>query len=259
METPAPRRSLLYRRQALALLGASPWLAAAQPLVLRSAAQAGAVFKYGDVRAARPGICREIAQAVAGDGVGLSIAGLDQAVPLRRLELLLSQGELDVFFCMLKSPRREQMMSFLPVPLYRVRHVLAMRMEDVPMPQTWAELRQAARSSPVLVAQGSQLALKLREMDVQHAEAALSDREELQMLLRGRANMLYGQDMNLRQLLRNDRLEPLIRLGSQAFDEELQYAVVSRQLAPDRVQRLADRLRLLEASGELARIVQRYR
>jgi ABC-type amino acid transport substrate-binding protein len=259
METPEFRVPVLHRRQALALLGATPWLASAQPLVLRSASQAGAAVKYGDARAARPGICREIAQAVAAGGAGLSIAGLEQTVPLRRLELLLSQGELDVFFCMLKSSRREQLMNFLPVPLYRVRHVLAMRMEDVPMPQTWGELRQAARASPVLVAQGSQLALKLREMEVHHVEAALSDREELQMLLRGRANMLYGQDMNLRQLLRNDKLEPLIRLGGQAFDEELQYAVVSRQLAPDKVQRLADRLRLLEAGGELARIVQRYR
>ena len=49
---------------------------------------------------------------------------MDERELLRRLELLLSQGELDVFFCMLKSSRREQLMNFLPVPLYRVRHVL---------------------------------------------------------------------------------------------------------------------------------------
>ncbi|MCH7342939.1 transporter substrate-binding domain-containing protein [Pelomonas sp. CA6] len=253
-------RASTDRRWVLGWLGLLPFAARGQPdaLHLRSAAQAGAPFKYGSAASARPGLCLEIAQAVGQGGSGLRIVGLDREVTLRRLELLLEQGELDVFFCLLRSERRLRMMRYLPVPLYRVRHVLAMRMEDMDMPRTLDELREVSRRRPVLVAQGTQLAQTLKDARVNHVEEAKSDREALQMLLRGRADLVYGQEQNLRALVREAQLEALLRVGTQAFAEEFQYAVVSRQLPESAVQRLLQRLRQLEASGELARIVRRY-
>ena len=104
---------------------AVPGAGATGPLTLRSAAQAGAPAKYASGDPQRPGLCGEIAAAVMRTDPDLHLEGLDQPVPLRRLELMLSNGDLDVFFCLLKSEHRHALMRYLPVPLYRISHVLA--------------------------------------------------------------------------------------------------------------------------------------
>ena len=38
-----------------------------------------------------------------------------------------SYNRIDIFFCLLKSPEREKLMSFIPVELYRVQHILVTR------------------------------------------------------------------------------------------------------------------------------------
>lgn len=232
---------------------------ASGPLRLRSAAQAGAPAKYASGDPRRPGLCGEIVAAVMRVDPGLRIEGLDQAVPLRRLELMLSAGELDVFFCLLKAEHRHPLMRYLPVPLYRIAHVLAMRSDDERMPRTWDELRAFARRQPLLLAQGTKLASTLQVADVAFRDSARSDREALQMLVKGRTAAVYGQDVNLRQAARGAGLEGQVRIGPQVFEEETQYAVVSRQLPEQVVERLTERLRQLSASGEIARLAERYR
>lgn len=275
------RRRALARIAAFAALGGSAAstglgamaLAAPQPpataspvgggapgrLVLRSAAQAGAPAKYGSGDPQRPGLCGEIASAVMRLDPELRIEGLDQPVPLRRLELMLGNGDLDVFFCLLKSEHRQTLMRYLPVPLYRVSHVLAMRTGDGPVPRNWDDLRALARQQPLLLAQGTKLAATLHDADIPFQESARSDREALQMLVRNRVAAVYGQDLNLRQAARHAGLEGQVRIGTQVFEEETQYVVVSRQLPETAVERLTDRLRQLGASGELARLAERYR
>ncbi|MDH0864876.1 transporter substrate-binding domain-containing protein, partial [Mitsuaria sp. GD03876] len=207
----------------------------------------------------RPGLCGEIAAAMQRVDPELRLDGLDQPVPLRRLELMLGNGELDVFFCLLRSEHRHALMRYLPVPLYRVAHVLATRAGDAPPPRTWDELRAFSRRHPLLLAQGTKLASTLQEADVSFLESARSDREALQMLVRGRTAAVYGQDLNLRQAARGAGLEAQVRIGTQAFEEETQFVVVSRQLPEPVVARLTERLRQLSASGEIARLAERYR
>jgi hypothetical protein len=79
------------------------------------------------------------------------------------------------------------------------------------------------------------------------------------MLVRGRAAGVYGQDFNLRQAARGAGLDSRVRIGPQVFEEETQYVVVSRQLPEAVVERLTDRLRQISASGEIARLSERYR
>ncbi|SEL53048.1 ABC-type amino acid transport substrate-binding protein [Roseateles sp. YR242] len=228
-------------------------------LTLRSAAQSGSLVKYAPADFARPGLCAEIAAAMQRVDPQLRLDGMDRLVPLRRLELMLASDELDVFFCLLASERRREMMRFLPVPLYRVRHVIMMRAGE-PAPQTWTALRAFARRKPLLLVQGTQLAVALQQADVAHVETARSESDALQMLLRGRTDAVYGQDLALRHAMRTAGIdEGRIQFGPQAFEEQPQFAVVSRHLPEPVVERLTERLRQLQASGELARIVDRYR
>lgn len=270
------RRGVLIRWAGVALpalsgmTGAEPALAAApaEPssasmpipeLTLRTAAQSGSPLKFapGDVQ--HPGLCAEVATALLQLDPQLHLTGLDRMVPLRRLELMLATDELDVFLCMLPSERRREMMRFLPTPLYRVRHVLLVR-AGTPTPRSWTALRAFARRKPVLLVQGSQLAVSLQQADVNHVEAAKSEVDAVTLLLRGRADGVYGQDMALRHALRIGGIdEHLVEFGPFAFEEQPQLVAVSRRLPEPVVERLAERLRQLQTSGELGRIVDRYR
>lgn len=229
------------------------------PLTLRSAGQAGVPVKYAFDDPQRPGLCAEIAAAVQRIDPELRIEGLNQAFPLRRLELMLSNGDLDVFFCLLNSEQRRAQMRFLPVPLYRVNHVVAMRAGDARMPKGWDELRKLARKEPLLLAQGTKLASTLQRADVAFTETARNDRDALMMLVRGRTAAVYGQDLNLRLAARSAGLEGQVRISTQVFEEDVQYAVVSRRLPDAIADRLTERLRQLSASGEIARLAERYR
>ncbi|TXD81601.1 extracellular solute-binding protein, partial [Mitsuaria sp. TWR114] len=127
------------------------------------------------------------------------------------------------------------------------------------LPRSWDELRAFARRHPLLLAQGTKLASTLQVADVAFQDTARSDREALQMLVKGRTAAVYGQDVNLREAARGAGLEGQARIGPQVFEEETQYAVVSRRLPEPVVERLTERLRQLSASGEIARLAERYR
>jgi ABC-type amino acid transport substrate-binding protein len=248
------RRALL----SLAMLGWPPLRAAAEP-VLRTVAQAGAPVKYAPGDARRPGICAEILEAVERLDPGLRFAGQDRATPLRRIERMLAGGEIDAFFCLLRSPERARHWDYLPVPLYRVRHVAVQRTEDAAELPDYAALRAIGRLKPVLVAQGSVLAQSLRREQVPYSDAARSDLDALRMLLLGRSDAVYGQDMTLLPLLREPGLAGRLRVGAAVFHEDTQYAVTARHLPPETARRLGRALETLEREGFLRSLGEKYR
>ena len=169
--------------------------AQADDLVLRTAQQSGSLVKYdpdGDPN--RPGLCREILQAVQRTDPGLQFTGMEQQVPLKRVERLLADGLVDAFFCLLKSPEREKQWRYVPIPLYTIRHVIVQRADDARNLDTLPELAESSKRKPVLVTRGTALARRLVQAEVAVAEVG-SEREALQMLLMNRADVIYGYDV----------------------------------------------------------------
>jgi ABC-type amino acid transport substrate-binding protein len=268
---------LLHRRQLLALGGLSlpllgrartyapaglPALPAgpAEPaLSLRTASQAGAPAKYAPVDLRYPGLCAELRQAVERVDPGLRFSGQDHLLPLRRVERMLSQQEIDVFFCLIRSAERARQWDYLPVPLYRVRHRVVLRVEDGHEILGWPELRALSLGKPVLVAQGSVLAQTLAQAQVSYSEAPRSDAEALRMLLLGRADAVYVQDMSVAPLLAMSEFAGRLRLAEPVFQEDEQWVAVSRGLSPAARQRLVRALQTLEREGRLRTLAERYR
>ena len=175
---------------AVFLCGAVP----AQDLSLRTVQQAGSTVKYDpDGPPQKPGLCMEILRAVVKAEPGLHFTGLDQHTPLKRVERLLAEGQIDAFFCLLKSPERERQWRYAPVPLYVIRHVVVQRANDRRHFDTLAELAEASHTKRVLVMRGTAIARHLLNADVSIAEVG-SEREALQMLSLGRADLIYGFD-----------------------------------------------------------------
>ncbi len=252
---------MLCRTWLLSGLLAAPLSAGAQPqdLTLRTVQQSGSLVKYDSGgHPARPGLCLEILRAVEKTDRGLHFTGLEQHVPLKRVERLLADGLMDVFFCLLKSPEREKQWRYAPVPLYVVRHVVVQRADDARPFGTLADLAAASRTARVLVMRGTSLARHLKEAGVAIAEVG-SEREALQMLTLGRADVVYGQDINLRRHVAEARLGEKVKFGRAVFQEEPQYLALRADLPVAHEERLVQALRKLERDGTLRQLAEKYR
>lgn len=225
---------------------------------LRTIAQVGTPVKFGPSASARPGLCREVAHRLELLDPGLQFSGLGRDAPLRRIELLLERGEIDVFFCLLDTPERRQRFDYLPVPIYRVRHVVAVRVDETRQPANHQQLAELGRRSPVLVTQGSVLARTLAKAGVPYLEAAPTDLAALRMLAQGRADAVYGQDLNLQPLLKSPELAGKIKLLEASFVDEFHYVVVSRHLKKAAVDRVLAALNQLDRQGLLRELQDKY-
>lgn len=231
--------------------------AAAQSL--RTIAQRGAPVKYAPGHAERPGLCSEVMDLLEQADPGLRFTGRDQSATLRRVELMLERGEIDVFFCLLDTPERRRRFDYLSVPLYRIRPLLVQRADELAPPPTLAELAQASRARPVLVAQGSVLAQMLARAGVTINDSANTDEAALRMLALGRVDFVFGQDMTLLPLLRQPEFASRLRVSEGAqFEVETHYAVVGRHVPKALVQRLEVALQTLERQGRLRALAEKY-
>ncbi len=244
-----------------------PWLlsallslaAPAQELTLRTVQQASSTVKYDpDGGPLKPGLCLEILRAVERQDAGLHFTGLDQQVPLKRVERLLADGLIDAFFCLLKSPEREKQWRYAPVALYIVRHVVVQRADDPRNPDSLAQLAALSRRKPVLVMRGTALARRLVAANVAVAEVS-SEREALQMLVMGRADAIYGQDINLQRHVAQSKLGDKLRFGRTVFQEEPQFLALRADLPAAHEERLTQALRKLEKDGTLRQLAEKYR
>lgn len=233
--------------------------APAQELALRTVQQSGSLVKYdAEGGSQRPGLCLEILRAVERLDPGLRFIGLEQQVPLKRVERLLAEGQVDAFFCLLKSPEREKLWRYAAVPLYTIRHVVMQRADDPRTPESLAELATWGREKPVLVTRGTALARHLQAAGVAISEVG-SEREALRMLTLGRADAIYGQDINLQRYLTDSPIGERMKISRQAFFEEAQYLALRADLPAALEERLTQALRKLEKDGTLRQLADKYR
>jgi ABC-type amino acid transport substrate-binding protein len=241
------------------LIALASLAASAKDLTLRTVQQSGSAVKYDpDGSPPRPGLCIEILHAVEKADPGLRFSGLDQQVPLKRVERLLADGLVDAFFCLLKSPERERQWRYVPVPLYTIRHVIVQRADDPRNLDTLAELAASSQRKPVLVARGTVLARRLLAANVAITEVG-SEREALQMLTLGRADVIYGQDINLLRHVAENKLGDKVKLGRTVFREDSQFLAVRADLPAAYEGRLTQALRRLERDGTLRQLAEKYR
>lgn len=239
----------------LIMLGASTLAAE----TLRTVAQDNALGKYSNDDPSRPGLCRELAQAVSNAEPSLQFQGLESLTPLPRIEKLLENDGIDIFFCLLKNRHREARFHFIDVPLYTIRHVLLVKADDPVVINGYEDLHALGDQGVVLVSYGSSLVHVLQEAGVKVIDSAKSDNQLIRMLKSGRGRFIYGQDLLLREMLRRSEDRDQYRFLPVVLKEEAQYLAYSRKLNREIVKRLEKTLRGLSQSGGLDFLMSRYR
>lgn len=242
----------------LLLLG-SPSATVAEP-ALRTAAQDNNTLKYDLKSPARPGICVEVLRAIEASDAELKFTGSDQPMSLRRIEYLLAEGQLDVFCALIRSPARESRMVFIEVPVYTVRHRIAVRAEDGVNVQTLDELRRLGPEVSVIVNKSTAHEDLLRSAGGLQIDASSPDTSvNLKKLVAQRGRFYYHTENALLRYIEDNGLESKVRLLPTVFKSEPLYLVCSPKLSGALRQRLHQALDKLARRGELERIYANYR
>lgn len=246
----------------LSLPFAWPGSARAEPLLLRSAAQAGLPNKYNVGGEGPPGFCIEYIQALGQIDPGLRFSGLDVMLPTLRIEQDLAAGRLDVFFAMMKTPAREAQYRFAESPrIYTIHHQLAVLASDTRADavRSFDDLKAVVGSGAILARHGSVYASFLREqMGFKVDDGATSVDQNLRKLLSRRARFLYDSEASLQQAIQANGLQSQARVLPTVFRRQDMQLAYTQGLPPERLARVLAAMRALEASGAAARLRAAY-
>ena len=232
--------------------------ATAAPLLLRTAAQDNNTLKY-ELNTRRKGICVDVIKAIEQVAPGLRFTGWTQPMSLPRIESALAEGQLDVFCALIHTRARAARFAYIDVPVYTVRHKVAVRADDKVAVGTLDDIRRLGQDSVIIVARGTAYASLLEREPGLHLDASSRDPEvNLRKLLNRRGRFFYHSEGALRRTIADERLTGMVKLLPAVFKEEPLYFVVSRSLAPGAAAQLRQALHTLAAQGELQRIHDSY-
>lgn len=240
-------------------LGTALCCAAQEIAVLRTVAQSGNLPKFNAGDARNPGFCVEMLRAIEATESALRFEGLDQAVPLKRIEVLLENGRVDVFCGLARTPAREARIGFLPHIVYVTRHKLAVRADDPLRIDKLEDLRRLPPDEPVMVNRSSAYEQILLNVGHIPLDASLSDpATSLRKLVNHRGRAYYFSDMELNYYIKLEQLQDKIRLLPQVFHEDRPLFAYRHDLPATEVELLRGALDRLQADGSLHRIAARY-
>ncbi len=231
----------------------------AQALEVKTITQDNSVLKFNPSKSEAPGICWEVIKTIEKNNPDIKFSGLETSAPLPRIELSLETGAADVFICLLKSPERAEKFIFNEVPIYKIKHVVLAKADDNIEINDLAALKTISQTSPVMVPQGSSLIKFLDSNGVKQDSSTKDEVATIKKMLAGRGRFVYGQDLSLMASLKEGGIDQKqIKFLPTAFKEEPQLVAYSKKASPDLVKAVNAAIEKLAASGELAKIVEKY-
>lgn len=249
------RRSLLTLPLALAT-----GHAAAGELMLRTAAQSGMNLKFNVSGDGPPGFCVDYVQALQRVDPGLVFSGLDEAVPLTRIESDLAAERIDLFFALLKTRDRVARIGFVETPpLYNVRHQVAVRADDPVQVRNFDDIRALGSQGVILATRSTGYPSFLADQPGLIVDAGASDNaRNLRKLISGRGRFFYQADATLRHVIEAEGLQQRVRILPAVFHADSQLLAHAPSLAPQRLARVVAAMRALELNGMAARLRAAY-
>lgn len=252
------------RRTVLAsLLCAGAGVRAADPgLVLRTAAEAGAPHKFARPGEQPAGFCIDYARELASHDPGLQCEGLEQYLPVLRIERELAAGSMDVFFGLLKTAARLERFRFIDQPpLYISRHRAAVRAQDreADAVRSLDDIRALGDQGVVLATRGTAYtSYLLRQPGLKVDDGATDHVQNLRKLLKGRGRFFYQSEGMIRQLIQAEGLQDEVRMLPTVFAAEPLLVACSPTLDAARLARLTAAMNALESDGSAARLRLAY-
>lgn len=251
---------MLPRRSLLALPLACVAGAAAAGDVLRTAAQAGMALKFNVGGDGPPGFCVDYIQALQRADPGLLFSGLDEALPMPRIESDLATERIDLFFALLKTRERLARFRFVEAPaLYNVRHQVAVRADDGVDVRNFDDIRALGIHGVILATRATGYPSFLAEQPgLRVDDGAMDNARNLRKLMSGRGRFFYQSDATLRHVIEAEGLQGRVRILPAVFHADAELLAHAPGLAPERLARIVAAMRALELNGAAARLRAAY-
>lgn len=229
-----------------------------QPWQIRTTGQEANTLKFDPANLKAPGFSVELMRELQRANPDLRFVGQEVLRPVKRIDLELESGVLDVFFGLVRTDARESRLQVFDT-LYTQAAQLAVRASDPVAVQTLEDIRALGLDGSIGVPKGSAYADMLRaEGGLLLDDGVASVTATLRKLITGRVRFVFFSDALLRKYIQDEGLEQKIRLLPARFSTQEVCLVASRQAPPEMVARLRAALERLRASGELRRLQDKY-
>lgn len=225
---------------------------------ISTVSQDNAFLKYDLNSLEKPGLCREIIDAISITDPELKFSGLNKAIPLARIEDFLQYSKIDMFFCMLKTDERIKKFNFIDIPLYTINHVIVSKSNDGILKNPNLNLYEISKLGTILVNKGSALVGDLKNQGVKFQSGAKDDLQILDMLEKNRGRFYYAQDMTARYVLQKSKLNHKYSIYPHVFKTEQQLVAYSKNMNPKVVLKVTEAIKKLQKQGKLKALYQRY-
>lgn len=259
MRLPALVHAALAGIACTALLHLAPAMAAGATAPLRTAAQDNNLFKYNP-HGQRQGLCVDVLLAIERIDPNLRFTGWDQPASLPRIESALADSQLDVFCGLIRTPGREAKFGFIGVPVYTVRHRIAVRADDNVQVRSLDDIGRLGPGNVVLVLKGTAHEELLRRHGGLELDASAQNLDvNLRKLVHRRGRFLYHTETALLRYIEAAKLSGQVKLLPAVLKEDQMLFAVSRSLPAATVNRLRNALQRLADRGELKKIYAGYK
>jgi glutamate/aspartate transport system substrate-binding protein len=225
-------------------------------MTVRVLAQEGVPPKWVLDDAMPRGLCPDMFAAIERVEPRLRFTGYDRGRSLPVIEDALESGRASAACALLDSPRRRAVAIRSNLPVYEVRHRLAAAASDTQPVNNFDDL---VRLHPLInTARGSAYILQLKARGIAVDDSTGDNVVNLRKTMHGHGRYTYMTELSLTYLIRSEHLENKVRILPAVFNSEPVYFWVSRKADPALAQALDQALARLKASGELARIYERW-
>lgn len=238
------------------LLWAAAHSAMAQTVVLRTVAQEGSAPKFMDAEGPASGHCPDILAAIERVDPNLRFTIDPQPTPLKRIEVGLKDGLLDLVCALLDTPLRNEIAMRITTPLFTLQERLVGRRDDYGTVQSLKDLTQA--DDLVITQSGASYAADLRRHGVRVLETTGGSAVALRNVANKRARFYYTNELTGAHYIKAEGLSEQLRLHPGVLQSTPSYMWASRRLDPATLRQLEQAVAQLKRNGELDRIYQRY-
>lgn len=247
------------------VLAASSFSAQAAVFTLVTAAQDNSP-KFIKQNGKMEGIAIDAMRAIEKIDPELKFSGEQTFLPIKRIEIGLSPESatgpehLDVFFGLGKTPEREKKFHYVEPQLYAVRNVLFVRANETAAPKSLEEIKQVTGDATVLANNGYMQATTVRAVPgLKVDDGGKTNGDNLNKLIQGRARFFYAAELTGLYEAKQLGLSKQIKTVTLPGDEVGQYVATSNSLPKPVLAKLEAAIKKLISSGEMDKILSKYK
>jgi len=233
-------------------------------VVFRTAAQESSEPKYLIVNksgeSAIGGICVDIFRKIEKLNLDIRFEGDQTWMPRARIDSHAKAGNIDVICGLQKISRNTALYDFLPTQLFSVDYLLAVRADDNVSVENWDDIRRLGDDGIILALRGFGIVDIIQNLGGLTVDAgATSSTSNLRKLIRGRGRFYCHRSPGIRQAVISAGLQDQIRIISKPVHSEKFFMGVRKNLPAEQNKKISTALLLLEQSGELRKIFDKYK